>query len=194
MQDYRELADGPFDKIASVGMYEHVGRGELDHYTTQVHRLLAPGGLFLNHGIARLHSEVPSENTFIYRYVFPDGELSPVTDVMAAMQTAGLEVRDVESLREHYPLTLRAWVANLAARREEAVAEVGEERERVWRMYMLGSALGFEDSDVTVYQVLSARPDAPHALAAHARAAAVGGRAAKVGASTAAREACRMVL
>jgi cyclopropane-fatty-acyl-phospholipid synthase len=164
VQDYRELADGPFDKIASVGMYEHVGRGELDRYATQVHRLLAPGGLFLNHGIARLHSEVPSENTFIYRYVFPDGELSPVTDVMAAMQTAGLEVRDVESLREHYPLTLRAWVANLVARHEEAVAEVGAERERVWRMYMLGSALGFEDGDVTVYQVLTTRPDAPHGL------------------------------
>jgi cyclopropane-fatty-acyl-phospholipid synthase len=164
VQDYRELADGPFDKIASVGMYEHVGRGELDRYVQQVHQLLAPGGLFLNHGIARLHSEVPSENTFIYRYVFPDGELSPVTDVMASMQSAGLEVRDVESLREHYPLTLRAWVANLAARREDAVAEVGAERERVWRMYMLGSALGFEDGDVTVYQVLTARPDAPHGL------------------------------
>jgi cyclopropane-fatty-acyl-phospholipid synthase len=162
--DYRELADGPFDKIASVGMYEHVGRGELDRYAAQVHDLLAPGGLFLNHGIARLHSEVPSENTFIYRYVFPDGELSPVSDVMASMQDAGLEVRDVESLREHYPLTLRAWVENLAARRSEAVAEVGADRERVWRMYMLGSALGFEDGDVTVYQVLMTRPDAPHRL------------------------------
>src|SRR4051794_7451974 len=164
VQDYRELADGPFDKIASVGMYEHVGRGELDQYVTQIHRLLAPGGLFLNHGIARLHSEVPSENTFIYRYVFPDGELSPVTDVMASMQNAGLEVRDVESLREHYPLTLRAWVDNLAAHREPAVAEVGAERERVWRLYMLGSSLGFEDGDVTVYQVLTTRPDAAHGL------------------------------
>jgi len=164
VQDYRELTDGPFEKIASVGMYEHVGRGELDHYAGQVHRLLAPGGLFLNHGIARLHSEVPSKNTFIYRYVFPDGELSPVTDVMSSLQKAGLEVRDVESLREHYPLTLRAWVANLAAHSEQAVAEVGAERERVWRMYMLGSALGFEDGDVTVYQVLTTRPDAPHGL------------------------------
>src|SRR3954454_1009987 len=164
VQDYRELTDGPFEKIASVGMYEHVGRGELDRYATQVHRLLAPGGLFLNHGIARLHSEVPSKNTFIYRYVFPDGELSPVTDVMSSLQKAGLEVRDVESLREHYPLTLRAWVANLAAHSEQAVAEVGAERERVWRMYMLGSALGFEDGDVTVYQVLTTRPDAPHGL------------------------------
>ncbi|HEU5282331.1 MAG TPA: cyclopropane-fatty-acyl-phospholipid synthase family protein, partial [Burkholderiales bacterium] len=109
VQDYREITDGPFDKIASVGMYEHVGRGELDRYAQTVHGLLKPGGLFLNHGIARLHSEAPDKDTFIYRYVFPDGELSPVTDVLTSLQSAGLEVRDVESLREHYPLTLRAW-------------------------------------------------------------------------------------
>ena len=120
VQDYRELDDGPFDKIASVGMYEHVGRGELDHYAQTVHALLKPGGLFLNHGIARLHSEAPDKDTFIYRYVFPDGELSPVTDVLTSLQSAGLEVRDVESLREHYPLTLRRWLANLDAHREEA--------------------------------------------------------------------------
>src|SRR3954454_5374806 len=164
VQGYRELADGPFDKIASVGMYEHVGRGELDRYATQVHRLLAPGGLFLNHGIARLHSEVPSENTFIYRYVFPDGELSPVTDVMASMQNAGLEVRDVQPLREHSTLSLRPWLRNLAAHRAEAEHDVGVGRERVWRLYMLGSALGFADGDVTVYQVLTTRPGAPHGL------------------------------
>lgn len=162
--DYRELADGPFDKIASVGMYEHVGRGELERYTRTVTDLLAPGGLFLNHGIARLHSEPPSADTFIYRYVFPDGELSPVTDVMSALQAAGLEVRDVESLREHYPLTLRRWLGNLAAHRDEAVAGIGVGRERVWRLYMLGSALGFEGGDVTVYQVLTAKPGAPHGL------------------------------
>ena len=164
MLDYRELDDGPFDKIASVGMYEHVGRGELDHYAQTVHGLLKPGGLFLNHGIARLHSEPPDKDTFIYRYVFPDGELSPVTDVLASLQEAGLEVRDVESLREHYPLTLRKWLANLNAHRDEAVADVGLERERVWRLYMLGSALGFEAGDVTVYQTLTTRPGAPHGL------------------------------
>jgi cyclopropane-fatty-acyl-phospholipid synthase len=96
--------------------------------------------------------------------VFPDGELSPVTEIMTALQDSGLEVRDAESLREHYTLTLRAWLANLAARREEAEADVGVGRERVWRLYMLGSALGFADADVTVYQVLSTRPDAPHDL------------------------------
>jgi cyclopropane-fatty-acyl-phospholipid synthase len=164
VSDYRELTDGPFDKIASVGMYEHVGRSELDRYAATVHDLLRPGGLFLNHGIARLHSEPPASDTFLYRYVFPDGELSPVADVIASIQEAGLEVRDVESLREHYPLTLRRWVANLQAHRDAAAAEVGEARERVWRLYMLGSALGFEDGDVTVYQVLSTRSGAPHRL------------------------------
>ena len=164
VSDYRELTDGPFDKISSVGMYEHVGRGELARYTQTVHGLLRPGGLFLNHGIARLFSEPPASDTFLYRYVFPDGELSPVTDVIAALQDAGLEVRDAESLREHYPLTLRAWLANLAAHRAEAEGDIGTGRERVWRMYMLGSALGFEDGDVTVYQVLTARVDAPHGL------------------------------
>ena len=162
--DYRELDEPPFDKIASVGMYEHVGRTELDRYATRVRELLRPGGLFLNHGIARLHSDPPAGDTFISRYVFPDGELHPVTDVMAAMPGVGLEVRDVESLREHYRLTLRRWAANLAAHRDEAVAEVGEERERVWRLYLPGSALAFEDGDITVYQVLAARDGAPHRL------------------------------
>jgi cyclopropane-fatty-acyl-phospholipid synthase len=162
--DYREIGEGPFDKVASVGMYEHVGRGELDRYATRVQALLRPGGLFLNHGIARLHSDPPAGDTFISRYVFPDGELHPVTDVMAAMQGAGLEVRDVESLREHYPLTLRRWAANLEAHRDEAIVEVGEERERVWRLYMPASALAFEDGDITVYHVLAARAGAPHRL------------------------------
>ncbi|HTX32204.1 MAG TPA: class I SAM-dependent methyltransferase [Solirubrobacteraceae bacterium] len=164
VQDYRELSDGPFDKIASVGMYEHVGRAELGHYAATVAGLLRPGGLFLNHGITRLRSHAPAPDPFIGRYVFPDAELHPVTDVMAAMQGAGLEVRDVESLREHYPLTLRRWSDNLARHREAAIAEVGPERERVWRLYMLGSALGFEDGDIGIYQVLAARSGGPHGL------------------------------
>ena len=164
VSDYREVTGGPFDKIASVGMYEHVGRSELDAYVRTVHRLLRPGGLFLNHGIARLYSEPAGADSFIWRYIFPDGELHPVTDVMISMQAAGLEVRDAESLRDHYPLTLRRWLANLRAHREEAVAIVGPERERTWELYVLASALGFEDGDVTVYQVLTARSDAPSGL------------------------------
>ena len=164
VQDYREIAGAPFDKIASVGMYEHVGQAQLGVYTEAVMGLLRPGGLFLNHGIARLATHAPAPDEFITRYVFPDGELHPVSDIITAMQSTGLEVRDVESLREHYALTLRRWVANLAAHREEAIAEAGPDRERVWRLYMLGSALGFEAGEISVFQVLAARPGAAHGL------------------------------
>jgi cyclopropane-fatty-acyl-phospholipid synthase len=162
--DYREIDEQPFDKIASVGMYEHVGRAQLDTYVDTVYGLLRPGGLFLNHGITRLSARASRGPTFIGRYVFPDGELHPVNDIIGALEARGLEVRDVESLREHYALTLRRWVANLAARREEVIAEVGEERERVWRLYMLGSAQGFEAGEIGVYQTLAARAGAPHTL------------------------------
>jgi cyclopropane-fatty-acyl-phospholipid synthase len=162
--DYREIDEQPFDKIASVGMYEHVGRAQLDTYVDTVHRLLRPGGLFLNHGITRLRARPSRGPTFISRYVFPDGELHPVNDIVGALEARGLEVRDVESLREHYALTLRRWLANLARNRDEAVAEVGLERERVWRLYMLGSAQGFEAGEIGVYQTLAARGGAPHTL------------------------------
>jgi cyclopropane-fatty-acyl-phospholipid synthase len=162
--DYRELDEQPFDKIASVGMYEHVGRAQLDTYVGTVERLLRPGGLFLNHGITRIHTQPPRGPTFISRYVFPDGELHPVNDIVGALEAGGFEVRDVESLREHYALTLRRWVANLAAGRDKAVAEIGEERERVWRLYMLGSAQGFEGGEIGIYQTLAARPGAGHEL------------------------------
>ncbi len=162
--DYREISDGPFDKVASVGMYEHVGRAELGGYAATVAGLLRPGGLFLNHGIARLGSEQPGPDTFINRYIFPDGELHPVMEIQSAMQATGLEVRDVESLREHYPLTLRRWLANLESQREQVVAMVGKERERAWRLYLLVAAQGFEDGDITVYQVLGARLGSDHRL------------------------------
>jgi cyclopropane-fatty-acyl-phospholipid synthase len=162
--DYRELDEQPFDRIASVGMYEHVGRAQLDTYVDVVHRLLRPGGLFLNHGITRIHTQPPRGPTFIGRYVFPDGELHPVTDIIGALEARGFETRDVESLREHYALTLRRWVANLAAGRDAAVAEIGEERERVWRLYMLGSAQGFEVGEIGIYQTLAVRSGAAHAV------------------------------
>jgi cyclopropane-fatty-acyl-phospholipid synthase len=162
--DYREVGDGPYDKIASVGMVEHVGAAQLGAYAATLARLLRPGGLVLNHGIAQLFSQPAGEKSLIQRYVFPDGELPPLGAVLGALQDAGLEARDVESLREHYALTLRAWIANLAAEREGIVAEVGEERERVWRLYMIGSALAFEDGDISIFQVLAARPGAAHEL------------------------------
>jgi cyclopropane-fatty-acyl-phospholipid synthase len=174
--DYREIDDGPFDKVVSVGMYEHVGRAELGSYAGAVRGLLRSGGLFLNHGIARLEDRPPDPDTFISRYVFPDGELHPVTDIIAAMQSAELEVRDVESLREHYPLTLRHWVANLQTRRTEALAHAGEERARAWWLYMLASAQAFEAGEITVYQVLGARMGAPHRLPLD-RGALIGARA-----------------
>jgi cyclopropane-fatty-acyl-phospholipid synthase len=162
--DYRELADGPFDKIVSVGMYEHVGRDELPAYVGHAFELLRPGGLFLNHGIARLWSNPPTSDTFIARYVFPDGELPPLSDLTMTMRAGGFEVRDVESLREHYPLTLRAWVQNLDERRDRALALVGSERVRAWQLYMLASAQSFEAGEITLYQVLAARRDGPHGL------------------------------
>ena len=162
--DYRELRDGPFDKVASVGMYEHVGRSELETYVRKVHELLRPGGLFLNHGITQLDATPPDDDTLISRYVFPDGELHPVNDVLGAMQASDFELRDAESLREHYPLTLRAWVRNLMASWDACVAEVGEARARVWQLYMVGSAQAFEAAEISVYQVLAARGGAPHGL------------------------------
>ncbi|UGS33921.1 class I SAM-dependent methyltransferase [Capillimicrobium parvum] len=167
--DYRELTDGPYDKVASVGMYEHVGRGELVAYFASVKALVRPGGLFLNHGIARIAPHVKrrpwaSDATFLSRYVFPDGELSLLGTAIEAAERAGLETRDDESLREHYALTLRAWVANLAAHREQAVAIAGSERERIWRLYMTGAALAFEAGEIGVHQTVFAIPGGRHGL------------------------------
>jgi cyclopropane-fatty-acyl-phospholipid synthase len=162
--DHREIHDAPFDKIVSIGMYEHVGRSELSRYADIVRGLLRPGGLFLNHGIARLYSETPRGDRFISRYIFPGGELHPVAEIVTAMQTAGLEVRDIESLREHYPLTLRRRADNLQARRADAIALAGPERERAWRLYMLGYAQAFDAGEITVYQTLGACVGAPHGL------------------------------
>jgi cyclopropane-fatty-acyl-phospholipid synthase len=162
--DYRELAGRDFDRISSVGMFEHVGRAQLTDYFARIRRMLAPGGLLLNHGIGRLVPHPPETDDFVARYIFPDGELLPLSETIASVQAAGLEPRDVESLREHYPLTLRAWVANLRAGRREAAALVGTERVRAWELYMLASALAFEDAELTVYQVLATRAGASHGL------------------------------
>ena len=126
--------------------------------------LLRPGGLFLNHGIARVASEQPTSPTFTSTYVFPDGELHPVADLIKSMQTVGLEVRDVESLREHYPITLRRWASNLLSRRADAERLVGSERVRTWHLYMLGWAMAFDQAELALYQVLGARYDGPHGL------------------------------
>jgi cyclopropane-fatty-acyl-phospholipid synthase len=160
VQDYRDVTDGPFDAIASIGMAEHVGHAGLPDYARSLCSLLAPRGRLLNHAIARPPGppDEPSRTSFIERYVFPDGELEPLAVRVGALEEAGLEVRDVESLREHYGLTLRAWVANLEGRWEEAVALSSPGRARVWRLYMAGSALAFESGRLGVNQVLAVQP------------------------------------
>ena len=164
VQDYREVSDGPYDKVASIGMYEHVGASRLDRYMGRLRRLVRPGGLVLNHGIVRLAPRPGPRDGFIRRYVFPDGELHPVGRVVDSLERAGLKLRDSESLREHYVLTLRHWVSNLAANREAALAAAGAERERIWRLYMTGSALAFERGDISVQQLLAAAPGASAGL------------------------------
>ena len=159
LRDYRDLPDGAsFDKVSSIGMFEHVGLKNLPAYFRAVRRVLRPGGLFLNHGITNdeegWHKSVGTE--FIQRYVFPDGELDSVSNVQRVMERTGFEICDVEALRPHYALTLRHWVSRLEARRKEAIAHVSEAAYRVWRLYMTGCALQFEIGAIGVYQILAA--------------------------------------
>ena len=159
-QDYRDVDDGPYDAISSIGMFEHVGLERLAEYFNRLFALLRPEGRLLNHGISRPAAEGArfDPNSFIGRYVFPDGELHEIGAVVTAMQEQQFEVRDVESLREHYARTLRQWVANLEESWPEAVALVGEPRARIWRLYMAGSALNFEAGRTSLHQVLGVRP------------------------------------
>ena len=124
VQDYRDVDDGPFDAISSIGMAEHVGAAMLPTYAAHLYDLLRPQGRLLNHAISRRPRKPAaafSKTSFIDRYVFPDGEIEPLATMIEALEGAGFEVRDVESLREHYALTLRAWVGNLEANWDEAV-------------------------------------------------------------------------
>lgn len=159
IQDYRDIDDGPFDAISSIGMAEHVGGpNELAAYFAQVHSLLAPNGRFLNHAIGRPpHSEPAGDGGFIQRYVFPDGELHELGATITSMQQNGFEARHMETLRLHYARTLRAWVANLEENWDDAVAEIGRGRAMVWRLYMAGSAVAFERGDIEIHQVLAMR-------------------------------------
>lgn len=160
VQDYRELDDGPFDAVSSIGMAEHVGASRMDEYCSRVHDLVRPGGRFLNHAISSVGGSKLRRRSFIYRYVFPDGELLDVADTVRSMERSGFEVRDVENLREHYATTLRHWVDNLERRWDDAVALVGEGRARVWKLYMSGSINGFDDGGIQIMQTLGVRPHA----------------------------------
>jgi cyclopropane-fatty-acyl-phospholipid synthase len=160
VQDYRDVSDGPFDAISSIGMFEHVGVRRLEQYFAKMADLLTPGGRIVNHAISRTETgrrRIVHRRNFVERYVFPDGELHEVGSIVTALQNAGLEVRHVENLREHYSLTLRRWVTNLEENWESAVSEVGEARARIWRLYMAASAVNFEDNHLHVDQVVAIR-------------------------------------
>jgi cyclopropane-fatty-acyl-phospholipid synthase len=159
--DYREYGRSgeSFDKIASIGMYEHVGLKNLSRYFRIAHDLLKPGGVFLNHGIARFPCSDARKDSFVEQYVFPDGKLVTLTETLEAAQAAGLEVRDVENLRDHYELTLREWVNQLRQNEGEVRKYVDEETYRIWLLYMAGSAAAFSRGDIGIYQVLLSRPD-----------------------------------
>ena len=189
--DYRELGAQAYDKIVSVGMFEHVGRSHLPEYFAQVYRMLKPGGLFLNHGISRrapvvyiaageaalccdppkrapgasawhrlFERRILGTGTFAWRYIFPDAEMTPASEVNMVAEAAGFEVRDVENLREHYALTLRQWVNRLEARRTEAIEAAGKATYRAWRLYMSASVHGFDAGNINVNQALLAKIDA----------------------------------
>ncbi|WP_030325019.1 class I SAM-dependent methyltransferase [Streptomyces sp. NRRL B-3229] len=160
VQDYRDVADGPYDAISSIGMAEHVGSEKYLEYAQDLYRLLAPGGRLLNHQIARRPMSDESAydlDEFIDAYVFPDGELAPLGTTVTQLERAGFEVRDVESIREHYAHTLRRWVTNLEFGWQRAVRLTGPGRARVWRLYMAACALGFERNHLGVNQVLAVR-------------------------------------
>ncbi len=172
IRDYRALGDLRFDKISSVGMVEHVGVENLPTYFASLYRALVPGGLLLNHGIVSvdaahpgtrwtwLESRLWKRNAFIEQYVFPDGRLGPLHAVIAAAEAEGFETRDAESLREHYALTLRAWVDRLLREKDRAIAIAGERVFRTWRLYMTASAHFFAKGNINIVQTLLARPDA----------------------------------
>ncbi len=157
--DYRDVAEGDFDAISSIGLTEHIGKAQLPGYFSFLYGKLKPGGRLLNHCITRPDNREPAirRGGFINRYVFPDGELEGPGFLVSLAHDCGFEVRHEENLREHYAQTLAGWCANLDAHWEEAVAEVGAGTARVWRLYMAGSRLGFERNHIQLHQVLCVR-------------------------------------
>ncbi len=162
VRDYREVTGG-FDKISSVGMFEHVGKAKLGEYFGRLRSLLAPGGLALNHGITTRDRarHIRNRPSFVNTYVFPDGELHPVELSLAEAERAGFEVRDLESIRQSYALTLRHWVQNLETNADAAVGAANDRIFRIWRLYMAGSAVAFDRAAISVYQMLLADPARP---------------------------------
>ncbi len=159
VSDYRDIDHGQqYDKIVSVGMFEHVGEALLPEYFNRAYELLRPGGVFLNHGIAYSATYRRKGPSFSDQYVFPDAELVPINTTLRAAEVSGFEVRDLESLREHYALTLHQWVQRLEAHADEARRITDDKTYRIWRLYMAGSAHGFRTGRLNVYQTLLAKP------------------------------------
>lgn len=159
-RDYRDLdGGGRFDKISSIGMFEHVGLKNLREYNSTVFRLLGDNGLFLNHGITHATDgwDTGMNSAFLQKWVFPDGELDRVSNIAGGMEAAGFEIVDIENLRFHYARTLREWVRRLEDNRTQAQGFVGEQRYKVWRMYMAGSALEFEEGKTGIHQILATK-------------------------------------
>ena len=156
--DYRDVAEDGFDAVASIGLTEHIGRGQLPHYFRFLHSRLRPGGRLLNHCITRPDAHHRAKpDPFINRYVFPDGELLGIGHLVERMNEAGFEIRHDENLREHYARTLAGWSANLDAHWDECVAEAGERRARVWRLYMPACQVGFDVDNIQLHQTLGVR-------------------------------------
>lgn len=157
--DYRNVDESnPFDKIVSVGMVEHVGRHNLRTYFEKVWSLLRPGGVFLNHSITLLHDEFKAiravKNGFFAKYIFPDGDLQPLDFILTSAAQTNLELRDVESLREHYALTLKCWLKRFEENEEKITEMMGRKSYRLWRLYLLGAGWGFDNGLHTIYQTL----------------------------------------
>lgn len=165
--DYRQIGgDAAYDKVASVGLIEHVGRPNYSGYFAQLHRLLKPGGLLLNHGITHeRHWKWTPQWKFVTSYVFPNGDLDHVSHILSVMEDESWEVRDVEQLREHYSRTCRQWCERLMANRERALRLVPEKTYRIWVLYLAASSLHFGEGAIGLYQVVAAKRD-PRASAA----------------------------
>ncbi|MFC6153689.1 SAM-dependent methyltransferase [Nocardioides yefusunii] len=158
-QDYREVTEGDFDAISSIGLMEHVGVKNYGSYFTFLRGKLKPQGRLLNHCITRPHNHPEEAGAFIDRYVFPDGELTGSGRIVTEAQDAGLEVVHTENLRKHYAMTLRDWNANLVEHWDECVAEAGAGTARIWGLYLAASRLGFERDKIQLHQVLAVRTE-----------------------------------
>ena len=158
LADYREVSDGPFDAIASIGMVEHVGAEQIDVYARRLHRLLKPGGRLLNHGIAKLKDfDTPDEGAFSERFVFPDGVPLPLSRVLHALERTEFTTTHVEGLQDDYARTIGYWIESFDAHWDDAVRLAGIERARIWRLYLRAARQGFETGWASVYQVLAHR-------------------------------------